>query len=325
MQGFGRSLPSSIFPRRVARALFVLLGAAGVAGCTSGAPKVEGAEGALPPGAFALLGGTPLGEELFPDARRAAPSADTSPRALAEAVVREALFARELGETAPDRARLVERGELSRALIEQLARVARESGGPPQKPELVAALERLWLEVDRPRAVRTGRISIHVEPLADDTDAEAVMLAIAANVKAATNLDDFVRLAQEVPARGLTLDLGVEPPVTADGRVVPTSPADERKERFDLDYAKAAASLDHIGQISDLVRTADGFHVIVAMEIIGGYRAPTDELRARLAQNVNQERARAEFERLEKELRGAAPSVPHPHQRELLRLAFRSR
>jgi len=293
--------------------------------CSHAAPTEERARGVVPAGAFALIGDLELGVDLFPDAGRAAPGADPSPLALAEAVVREALFARELAADSPDRARLVERAALGRALVSGLTRDAALSGGPPVKPEVQAALERLWLELDRPEAVRTGRISILVPPLADDSDAEAVMQAIADAVKGSTNLDEFVSQAEAVPARGLKVDLGVEPPVTADGRVVPATPGDETKQRLDPDYAKAATALTHLGQISGLVRTSDGFHVLVAMEIIPGYRAPSDEMRARLAQAVFQERARLEYGRLQKELRGTAPSVPHPHQRELLRLALRSR
>lgn len=314
-----------VFARLVGVPGAVFIGFLGLSGCSSGASTVEPTRGAVPPSAFALVGDVELGVDVFPDAKRAAPSADSSPLSLARAVVREALFARELDARAPDRARLVERAQLTRALAEQLTRAAESAGGPPGKAEVLGAYERLWLELDRPRAVRTGRISIIVPPLADDSDAEAVMQEVAEAVKTATNLDDFVRLAEAVPARGLTLDLGTEPPVAASGRVVPASPADEKKDHLDPDYAKSAAALGHIGQISGLVRTADGFHVLVAMEIVPGYRAPSEEMRARLEQSVFQERARVEFERVERELRGAAPSMPHPHQRELLRLALRSR
>ncbi|MES1186789.1 MAG: peptidyl-prolyl cis-trans isomerase [Myxococcales bacterium] len=290
MRGFGRA----------AVALLLVLG------CSSGGSAPPATTSALPSGSTARVG-----SELVSDATvsRIAASQAVAPRQAVELALSDALFAVEARASLPLGAtRSIERAAAARSLLEQLSQDAARAGAPTPAELAELARER-WVELDRPSAVRTTHAIVMNDKPGRDADARALAENLAAAVRGATTSDELIRLAQAVPPGGFQIRAEALPFVTADGRTFVRKDAGFKATpgNFDPDFARAANELSTPGELSPVVKSSFGYHVIRLEERVPSAVVGEAELRDRLAPDVLARRAsRARGQLLDK-LRQASP------------------
>lgn len=268
-----------------------------------------------PPGAKSLrLDGrvlTQLGQNL-----------GVTPERANELAVEDALLASELARREPALAHSLSRLVLARELARQLLEEAR-SGGPPSESELEQLTRERWWELDRPRMVAVVHAVVLSE--SENLEAEALAQRIAAAVQSSTNAAEFQNAAGSVPAGSYTVRVETLPPVTRDGRALDPEkppPAGPSEAHFSAEFAEAALALDHVGQLSPIVRSPFGYHVLRADRILEP-RQPSLRERAQLLQpEVLQRRAlAAQTQLLERQRQESRPEQARSARLAMARVA----
>ncbi len=176
--------------------------------------------------------------------------------------------------------RSVWRGVLARALLNRLSEEARKEH-PLTEDDLEKARQEHFLSFDRPRAVRTAQAFIPVALMAPEDEAYAAAERVLEKVKGSLHLQAFAEAARAAQSE-VEVGLYRSPPVAADGRVIPLSPEDQDVTELPLAYAEAAAALTEPGQISGIVGSEQGFHILFATEIIPALRPTGPEANQKL-------------------------------------------
>lgn len=282
-----------------------------LAGC-SARSEPQAAASTLPAGVAARVGREVVASSSV---GRIAASQNLAPKEALAAAISDALFASEArGSTAVGVATSIERAASARSLLEQLAHEAPRLG-PPSDAELSEIARERWVELDRPEAVRTT----HAVVLNDDPKkaaaARQIAERLAAAVKTTSSAEEFMRVALEVPHEGFEVRAEALSPVASDGRTFERrESAFQARGTFDLDFARAANQLTSPGQISPLIQTRFGLHVIRLEERVPGVAIPKTELATLLQAEVLSRRAgRARRELLEKIRQGAPIQVDRAH------------
>lgn len=267
---------------------------------------------ALPDGVVARVGA-----ELI-DARtvgRIVESQHVAPREALSAAIFDALLASEAQAVAPPGAATsIARAATARSLLEQLAREAGRSG-PPSEAELAEIIRERWLELDRPDAARTSHVLVLNDQPEKAAAARQLAEQIAVAVKATSTAEEFMRVALEVPHEGFELKAEALRPVTADGRTFERRGASfVSRGTFDADFARAANQLSAPGQLSPVIQSRFGFHIIRLEERIAGASIPRADQAAQLQAEVMSRRAgRARRELVEKLRKGAEVRIDRAH------------
>jgi hypothetical protein len=268
--------------------------------CSQSSPPASSRSATLPAGALARAG-----SELVSAATvsRVAAAQGVLPRQAAELAVSDALFAHAARATLPlAAARSLERAAVARSLLEEIAREA-DRAGPPTAQELGEVAAERWTELNRPDAVRTTHAVVINDKPERDAAARALAEKLAASLGHATSSDELIKQALAFPAEGFEIRAEPLPFVTADGRVLQRRDAGFVPQRggFDPDFARAANAIAQAGQLSPVVKSAFGYHVIRLDERAAGAAVPAAELPSLLAREVIQRRAaRARGELLER-------------------------
>lgn len=280
----------------------------GLAGC-AGNDAAPVASSSLPPGVVAKVGPDPIAEasvaRLFRSRGLTADAAATL--AISDALWAQAARARlSLGSS-----RAIERAALARAVLEQLSQAA-EAAGPPSDAELATIVEHRWVELARPDAAKTSHVVVLND--APERDAAARKLAdeLFAALRDAKSSDELLRIGRAFPSGGFEIRAESLAFVTSDGRTF-----ERRGDRFvalpttfDPSFARAALALDHPGQLSPVVKSEFGYHVIRLDERLPGSAVPASDLRGLLAPETWAERAAKARRQLIDDLRrGAAVQV----------------
>lgn len=250
------------------------------------------APGVVPKGSFALVGDRALSLSLL----SASPDARTIQ---AEGIVQEVLLGDEAARTLPHRSQAVERGVLGRSLLNHLERELLQQA-PITDEEISKQRQKEWMKYDRPRAVRVAQFYIPVQRLSPGDAEYALAESIQAAVKGATNVEGFVSAGQAVETE-LQVVVEPAPAVAADGRVVPILSEESEFENTDVAFAKAATDLQFVGDISGVIATEAGFHILYAMEIFPGVTVSEVQARSSLMKTALAERMDARLEAIKKE------------------------
>lgn len=272
----------------------------------------------LPAGALARVGSWSIAPATLDLIRLA-------PESVWPAVSHDALFAEQLEETAPDAARVVRRGVLVRALSGGLQARALSDHGEPRASELARESAKLWLEVDRPRSVRTVDLLIPTESLAPDDEAYALAQRIEEKVRGQHTLEEFSMLARGVDFGAFDVQFFFRAPTTADGRAVILGAEDQQYAPLAPECARAAAALSDVGEVSPIVGSHEGFHLLIATEILPAFRLPEEQRLERLRNEVAATRATAEWNELREQLRKATPVSVVPQHSAWTRLVWQER
>jgi len=216
-----------------------------------------------------------------------------TPERAQELATEDALLASELVRGEPMLARSIERVVLARTLARALLEET-EQRGPPTDSEVQQLTQERWWELDRPRMVAVVHAVVLSET--ENLEAEALARRIAKAVAAATSAAEFERSAKAVQADHYSIKVETLPPVTLDGRALDPAmppPAGASEQHLASEFAAAAQALDHEGQLSPVVRSPFGYHVLWATRILEPRQPSLGERRELLKPEVLQRRALA--------------------------------
>ncbi len=296
------------------RSFVTALGLAFVAACASSdvAPPVR----VELEGAVARVGQTEIQGSLVSAVAR---GRNLPKDAALEALVEDALFAE--GAT---RRGLLERADLRVAQRTLLARLAIRASwssstaeGPPTDAELAEVRKTRWRELDRPPSIRAAHVLVQ-KPAKGGADfatrGRAVAEALLRDLRATTSPEEFVARGGAPAERdGLAIVAQQLPAFVADGRIV------EGEGGMDPAFVRGAFELKNVGDISGVVESSFGFHVIRLNARFDGEHVQDDELRRRVQTEVWKERGRRRYDALLSALRKARPVVVEPTAEELMR------
>jgi peptidyl-prolyl cis-trans isomerase C len=278
---------------RAARWLIALCFCAGCAGGGEHEGPAHTQKGALPFGTVARVGGDTIAAATV---ARIASQQELSPREALDRALSDALFARGARERAATGVvRSIERAAAARAMLERLKNEAVERG-PVTDGELLELRRERWTELERPDAVVTTHAVVMFTPEQREQRSQAreVATQIASAVAKAADSAQFIKLAEAVPRGKLKLRAETLPPVTRDGRSFAERDGQflARSTTLESDFARAAHELADPGQLSPVVETRFGFHVIRLDRKIAGRTLELPELRRSFSQDVLMARAR---------------------------------
>lgn len=216
------------------------------------------------------------------------------------------------------------RGVLSSALLRELWTHARQS--PIDDVELATWTERRWIDVDRPEGARTVQaVAIAGEGAAQEVRAQAKRLAEQWRAALGPARDEaqreppptreerdrfrtdprrwsdpaadaFLRAVQNVAAEGVPTQSGVMPVIAADGRVMDLDwPGGST---FVSEYARAAHALQARGELSAVVESVYGYHVIMLLERLPARRLSEAQRRQELQRPIWQDRVEQQRKQL---------------------------
>lgn len=200
---------------------------------------------------------------------------------------------------------VAERAALARTLLESMKADAL-AHGPVTDAEVNELTAIRWTDFDRPETVRTTHAAALVKNPADDAKARAVAERIARAVNGVSDPARFIELAQAVPHDEIEVRAERLPALTLDGRSYFPDQPGSSGDRFDNDFSKGAFTLAP-GQISGLVKSAFGYHVILCEARLPEKRMPLAERRAVLADQILSGRAERAKQELLARLNAATP------------------
>lgn len=273
-------------------------------------------------GAAARIGDAIIGKAQV---ARIASAQGVSPAAARDLAIRDALFAQEArarGLDADPSVRLAESALLARLLVQDIAAAA-EAKGPVTDTELDEVTARHWTELDCPESARTVH-AVVILPKEASPDARAAASSLADSIRSAVSeitavatgsepqrdprgpedpaVAAFRKAATSIPKGERDVRVESLPPVVADGRIV----SETGGGRFDPTFARAALQLQRRGDLSPVIETPFGYHVILMLERIPGHTVPREERRRMVREEVMSTRARVEKDKL---IDGLRPGV----------------
>jgi len=261
-------------------------------------------------------------ERIFADeVARIAVAQDVDVSKARELAIRDALFAAQAkadGMDAKTEMQLVVNAALARRMLRKMLDDA-ERAGPTTDAELETVMKRRWLDLDRPEGFRVVHAVVRTKDGADEATrvrAAAVarsvrdaVLPVAAMAKTTPLsreqvdpvVDAFKRAVDGVERDGFEIKVEALEPVAADGRVLSMSGGGYEKA-----FAEGASTLTARGELSEIVLTAYGCHVLLLLERIPEARFSLEERRQSVREEVLWMRSSAARKKVLENLRPGA-------------------
>ncbi len=201
--------------------------------------------------------------------------------------------------------RSVERTVLARLVLERLQADERAKGAPTDA-EVSEQVARRWWEFDRPAAAKTVHAVIRVKKDGERAKARSLASRLRDTLRGIADPDDFIAAARAFDSEGLELVAQELPATAVDGTVVPSkAPAPgARPGKLVEPYARAANALTTPGELSPVVETSFGYHVILLLERTPAHSIPLEQTRSAVTQDVIELRAKQAQDQLLQRLRG---------------------
>jgi hypothetical protein len=247
--------------------------------------------GTLGPGVAARVGADDI---ALATVQRIARARAVTPREARDLAIVDALFAEGARATSPSaQIATAERGVLARALLEEARQLGRTAGAPTDA-EVEAVTKERWIELARPAAVRVTHVVVLAKKPEERREGRAIAERVAAALRGATKSQDF---EQRVAGLG-TKEIGVKverlSPVTPDGRVFELAVAGRPPAELgglDAGFTRAAHAIEKPGDLSPIVDTPFGFHVIFLEERLAAVQPSLEERRRLLTPEIHSRRA----------------------------------
>ncbi len=258
--------------------------------CTGPEP-VDTALSSLDKGAVASVGTAHISGAAVATAASASgvPAAEAAQR-----LISDALFAAHARESLPRYlVEAAERSALARRLLEELM-IDAEAMGLPTEAEIADETARRWWELDRPSAVRTVHVVVRAaHGSADRKAARRLAALLHERLEGLSDAESFMKVAKAADPGKLKVVVERLPAVALDGRVVPDQPPHPGAEPQTLSrrYSEAAHALSKVGDVSGVVDTEFGCHVILLVERVAAKRRSLAERRRLVSEQVVARRA----------------------------------
>lgn len=329
LRGHGEALPAG--GRWWTAAVGLAVAGIAAIGCDASEPSTSsnGPYAELPEGAAAQVGSVTIPATAV---ARVAAEQSVEPRAARERLVHDALLAAG-ARRGPEAERQDVQGTvrtiLAQAVLRQLWQHAQRTA--PSPAELGEWARRRWIDVDWPVGYRTVHAVAMVAEDAPASDrararalAERWLLPAAAAARVARQelapnregearfrfdrrlivdaaAKEFIAAIRAVDGTGQKAQVERLPVVAADGRVIDygAPPGAE----FVREFTAAAAQLSRRGDLSDVVESPFGYHVILLLERLPARQLPEAERRRVLSTDVWRSRAEHQHRALRRRLR----------------------
>jgi PPIC-type PPIASE domain len=203
------------------------------------------------------------------------------------------------------------------ALVIAKSRAAADAAGTFTAEELRVVREQRWREFARPPAVRTVHALVHKVAKVPWDEASAIEQAkrLQAAVAGIQDPEAFQRAARALPPTPYEIVVEALAPMTGDARVV----AGE-EGTMDAGFAAAAIKLS-VGEISPLVASKHGIHLILATERLSASNVSDAELIEAAGADLMKLRQRALFNAVLKARREVTAIQLEPAVAELMAIA----
>jgi hypothetical protein len=231
---------------------------------------------------------------LLSTVHKIARARDVTPREARELAIVDALFAQGARATSPGaQVAVAERGVLARVLLEE-ARQLGHGAGAPTDAEVEAVTKERWIELARPVAVRVTHVVVLAKKPEERQAGRAIAERVAAALKGATKSQDFEQRIEGLRTKEIGVKVERLSPVTTDGRVFELAasgrPATELGT-LDAGFTRAAHALEKPGDLSPIVDTPFGSHVIFLEERLPPVQPSLEERRHLLSPEIQSRRA----------------------------------